>query len=159
MGAAALAGGEDRHRLHGGAFRDPVAGRARRGAGAGDIIEPAIAASIVFVAVENFLSRDIGGRWKITFLFGFIHGFGFADALQKLGLPHGPSCRRWPRSTWGVEIGQLALVALIVPVPSAARPRRAPRRSADARPGDRLCRLRLIAALGCWWFVARTVLT
>src|SRR4029078_3529603 len=50
------------------------------------IVEPAIAASIVFVAVENFFSRDIDGRWKVTFAFGLIHGFGFASALQEFGL-------------------------------------------------------------------------
>jgi hypothetical protein len=51
------------------------------------IVEPAIAASIVFVAVENFFSRDIDKRWRVTFLFGLIHGFGFAGALQEIGLP------------------------------------------------------------------------
>lgn len=123
------------------------------------IIEPAIAASIVFVAVENFLSRDIGGRWKITFLFGFIHGFGFADALQKLGLPHAAIVPALAAFNVGVEIGQLALVALIVPglllLDRVVRPGDPPTRA----PATVYAASALIAALGCWWFVARTVLT
>jgi hydrogenase/urease accessory protein HupE len=49
------------------------------------IVEPAIAASIVFVAVENFFSRDIDRRWRVTFAFGLVHGFGFASTLREIG--------------------------------------------------------------------------
>ena len=120
-----------------------------------EIVEPAIAASIVFVAVENFLSRDIGARWRVTFLFGFIHGFGFADALKELGLPRESLLPALAAFNIGVEVGQLSIVVLIVPVLLVV---------------DRLLRARgrapatvyvcsaCIAALGCWWFVARTVL-
>jgi hydrogenase/urease accessory protein HupE len=122
------------------------------------IIEPAIAASIVFVAVENFVSRDIGGRWKITFLFGFVHGFGFADALRELGLPQDALVPALAAFNVGVELGQLALVALIVPglllldhvVRAGGPPTRAPATVYIASA--------LIAVLGCWWFMARTVL-
>ena len=48
-----------------------------------EIVEPAIAASIVYVSLENFFSRNVEKRWRITFAFGFIHGFGFASALQE----------------------------------------------------------------------------
>src|SRR5258705_2747447 len=51
------------------------------------IVEPAIAATIIFVAVENFFSRNVDGRWRGAFVFGLIHGFGFASALQEIGLP------------------------------------------------------------------------
>src|SRR6185312_7769230 len=74
------------------------------------IVEPAIAASIVFVAVENFFSRDIDGRWKVTFAFGLIHGFGFASALQEFGLPAHAAFNI------GVEIGQVAIVSIVVPM-------------------------------------------
>jgi len=47
----------------------------------GTIVEPAIAASIVYVAMENFFTRNIDGRWRVAFVFGLIHGFGFAGAL------------------------------------------------------------------------------
>ena len=60
------------------------------------IVEPAIAASIVYVAIENFFSRNVDKRWRDTFAFGLIHGFGFASALQEFGLPR---CRRSARST------------------------------------------------------------
>ena len=58
------------------------------------IVEPAIAASIFFVAVENFFSRNVDGRWRVTFTFGLIHGFGFAGALREMGLPAKRLCRR-----------------------------------------------------------------
>lgn len=55
------------------------------------ILEPAIAASIVFVAIEKFFSQDIDRRRRVTFVFGLIHGFGFAGALEEIGLL---ACRR-----------------------------------------------------------------
>jgi hydrogenase/urease accessory protein HupE len=63
------------------------------------IVEPAIAATVMFVAAENFFSRNVDGRWRVTFVFGLIHGFGFASALQEINI--------------GVEIGQVLIVALI----------------------------------------------
>ncbi|MGY0574736.1 HupE/UreJ family protein [Bradyrhizobium sp. RDM12] len=80
------------------------------------IVEPAIAASIVFVAVENFFSRDIDGRWRVTFIFGLIHGFGFAGALRELGLPPNAIAPALAAFNVGVEIGQVAIVAIIVPL-------------------------------------------
>jgi hydrogenase/urease accessory protein HupE len=80
------------------------------------IVEPAIAASIVFVAVENFFSRDIDGRWKVTFAFGLIHGFGFASALQEFGLPANAVVPALAAFNIGVEIGQVAIVSIVVPV-------------------------------------------
>ena len=51
------------------------------------LVEPMIAASIVWVAAENFFSKRIAGRWKVTFLLGLVHGFGFAGVLREFGLP------------------------------------------------------------------------
>ena len=48
------------------------------------LTESAIAASIIYVAVENYFSRDTDKRWRDTFFFGFIHGFGFASGLKEL---------------------------------------------------------------------------
>ena len=79
------------------------------------IVEPAIAASIVYVAAENFLSRDIEKRWRITFAFGLIHGFGFASALQQFGLPKSALIPALASFNAGVEIGQLAIVSLALP--------------------------------------------
>lgn len=80
------------------------------------IVEPAIAASIVFVAVENFFSRDIDRRWRVTFVFGLIHGFGFAGALREIGLPPNAVVPALAAFNIGVEIGQVAIVAIVLPV-------------------------------------------
>jgi hydrogenase/urease accessory protein HupE len=79
------------------------------------IIEPAIAASIIYVAAENFVSRDIDKRWRDTFGFGLIHGFGFASALQEFGLPRNALVPALASFNLGVEIGQIAIVSLLVP--------------------------------------------
>jgi hypothetical protein len=50
-------------------------------------VEPAIALSIAYVGIENFFVKDASKRWRITFPFGLIHGFGFAGALQEINLP------------------------------------------------------------------------
>jgi hydrogenase/urease accessory protein HupE len=80
------------------------------------IIEPAIAATIVYVAVENFFSRDVQRRWRDTFCFGLIHGFGFASALQEFGLPRSALVPALASFNVGVEIGQLVIVSLVLPV-------------------------------------------
>ncbi|MGY4626759.1 HupE/UreJ family protein [Bradyrhizobium sp. USDA 4486] len=80
------------------------------------IVEPAIAVSIVFVAVENFFSRDIDRRWRVTFLFGLIHGFGFAGALREVGLPTDAIVPALAAFNVGVEIGQVAIVAIVLPM-------------------------------------------
>ena len=52
------------------------------------IVEPVIALSIAYVALENiFRRRAASGRWVVSFVFGLVHGFGFAGALLELGLP------------------------------------------------------------------------
>lgn len=86
-------------------------------------VEPAIALSIAYVGVENFFVRDTDKRWRITLPFGFVHGFGFAGALAERNLP-GP---RIPAAllgfNLGVETGQIAILALLVPVVMLARHR------------------------------------
>ncbi|MBI1866911.1 MAG: HupE/UreJ family protein [Methylocystis sp.] len=80
------------------------------------LTESAIAASIVFVAVENFFSKKIDRRWIVTFLFGFIHGFGFASGLKELGVPRGAALPALVSFNIGVELGQIAIVLLVVPM-------------------------------------------
>src|SRR5437016_3762685 len=79
------------------------------------VVEPAIAASIVFVAVENFFSRDIDRRWRVAIVFGLIHGFGFASALREVGLPGNAVAVALAAFNVGVEIGQVAIVSIVVP--------------------------------------------
>jgi hydrogenase/urease accessory protein HupE len=120
------------------------------------IIEPAIAASIVFVAVENFVSRDVGRRWRVTFLFGFIHGFGFADALQEFGLPRRALVQALASFNVGVEIGQVAIVSIVLPLLLLVDQARI--RGMAGRSASTVYVLSgVIAVLGCYWFLARTV--
>ena len=50
-------------------------------------VEPAIALSICYVALENIFRQKISYRWVITFVFGLIHGMGFADILKEMNIP------------------------------------------------------------------------
>jgi len=77
------------------------------------IVEPLIALSITFVAVENILtSRMKPWRLAVVFSFGLIHGLGFAAALRELGLPEGEFLISLLTFNLGVEIGQLAVIGL-----------------------------------------------
>jgi hydrogenase/urease accessory protein HupE len=127
------------------------------------IIEPAIAASIVYVAAENFLSRDIDKRWRDTFGFGLIHGFGFASALQEFGLPRSALVPALASFNLGVEIGQIAIVSLVVPVLLGIDRLYAIGRRAEVRPIRPALAVygisAVIIALGSYWFIDRTVLS
>ena len=81
----------------------------------GGIVEPAIALSIVYVGVENFFVPDLGGRWRVTFAFGLLHGFGFAGALRAAALPRCELPAALVSFNLGVEAGQLAVLAAVVP--------------------------------------------
>jgi hypothetical protein len=80
-------------------------------------VECAIAASIVYVAAENlWRDPDKLHRWRLTFAFGLVHGFGFATVLRELGLPAEGLVRSLLAFNLGVELGQLAIAALGWPV-------------------------------------------
>ncbi|MEF3367797.1 HupE/UreJ family protein [Methylocystis sp. 9N] len=79
-------------------------------------VEIAIALSIIYVAVENFFTRKIEGRWHDTFVFGFIHGFGFASALTELGLPQRAIVPALASFNIGVEVGQIGVVLVVLPL-------------------------------------------
>jgi hydrogenase/urease accessory protein HupE len=125
------------------------------------IVEPAIAASIVYVAAENFVSRDVEKRWRITFCFGLIHGFGFAGALQEFGLPRGALVPALASFNIGVEIGQIAIVSLVMPVLLLLDRVLATARHASVLPYRPTAAVYSISAvivgLGSYWFLARTV--
>jgi hydrogenase/urease accessory protein HupE len=115
------------------------------------IIEPAIALSIVYVGADNLLVRN--GRdmraW-IAFAFGFIHGFGFANVLREMDLPARALGWSLFSFNFGVEIGQLMVVAFVATAFAALRSR-------SAVAGQRLAfagSLVVIAA-GAFWFVQR----
>lgn len=86
------------------------------------VVEPLIALSIAFVAVENLFTTELK-PWRVTlvFLFGLIHGLGFAGALQDVGLVRHNFLSALVGFNAGVELGQLAVVALTLAVLRAAR--------------------------------------
>ncbi len=85
------------------------------------IVEPAIALSIAYVGVENLFVKDARKRWRITFPFGLIHGFGFAGALREVALSRAQLPIALVSFNLGVELGQLAVLSLALPVALAAR--------------------------------------
>jgi hypothetical protein len=80
------------------------------------IIESGIALSIAYVAAENFVIAQSDHRWILTFIFGLIHGFGFANVLRDLGLPTSGLVPSLLAFNAGVEIGQLCIVAALFPL-------------------------------------------
>ena len=79
-------------------------------------VEPAIALSIAYVGIENFFVKDGSKRWRITFPFGLIHGFGFAGALQQINLPRAEVPAALVSFNLGVEAGQLFAMSLVLPM-------------------------------------------
>ncbi len=122
------------------------------------IVEPAIAASIVYVALENFFTRDIDSRWRVTFVFGLIHGFGFAGALREIGLPTNAVATALAAFNIGVEIGQVAIVSIVVPALIASDRLMAVDRTKPARAAPLVYALSaLITLLGGYWFLTRVL--
>lgn len=121
------------------------------------VVEPLIAASIAFVAVENVAFRRLA-RWRVhvVFLFGLVHGLGFAGFLGELGLPPGRFLSGLLGFNVGVEIGQLAVVALAAVLAAGMR-RHLPAVHDDAG-WRRLCVVPAslaIAVIGAFWTVER----
>lgn len=77
------------------------------------IVEPLIAASIVYVAIENVVTPQLK-PWRVyvVFAFGLLHGLGFAGVLTELGLPRNEFVTALVAFNVGVELGQLAVIAL-----------------------------------------------
>ncbi len=116
------------------------------------VVEPLIALSVVYVAVENLLTSRLR-PWRILLVFGFglLHGLGFAGALAELGLPAGERPLALVSFNLGVEGGQLAVILVaVVLLALAAR---------FGRPRARLVRpLSItIAGVGLYWAIARLI--
>jgi hypothetical protein len=83
------------------------------------IVEPLIAASIVYVGIENLLRSDVPkARQLVTFGFGLIHGFGFASVLREMGIGAGTAGIALPLLSFnvGVELGQILVAAMALPI-------------------------------------------
>jgi HupE / UreJ protein len=80
-------------------------------------VEPVIALSIAYVAFENLSMKSaVSRRWAVSFLFGLVHGFGFAGALAEVGLPTSGLVSALVGFNLGVEAGQALIVALLLPL-------------------------------------------
>ena len=118
----------------------------------GRIVEPLIAASIVFVGVENVLRRgEPGWRWALTFALGLVHGFGFAGALKEAGLGSSGAALLVPLFSFnlGVELGQAGVAVILLPLLWKLR-----ELPAFERYGRNVISA-AIALAGAWWFVTR----
>jgi hypothetical protein len=80
------------------------------------LVEAGIALTIIYVALENVWIKSTNKRWRLAFFFGLVHGFGFANLLQQLGLPPSGLIRPLVSFNVGVEIAQLGIVLALLPV-------------------------------------------
>ncbi|WP_375228178.1 HupE/UreJ family protein [Roseobacter sp. S98] len=115
------------------------------------LVEAVIALSIAVVALGNLFPRFHAQSWKVVFIFGLFHGFGFANVLEPLGLDPARKALGLVAFNIGVELGQLAIVILLFPVLFALR---------------QLASYRLVAlqagsvaliAVAIFWFAERTL--
>lgn len=115
------------------------------------VVEPIIALSIVFVAVENVLLNQLK-PWRIgvVFLFGLIHGLGFASVLNEIGLPPDRFFLSLLSFNVGVEIGQLLVIAIVFALLILPFGKRPLYRRAIVFPLS-VC----IALTALWWTVER----
>lgn len=120
------------------------------------LVEPLIAASIIYVGVEN-LTRNgkSNARWIVASAFGLVHGFGFASVLRDAGIGANGSSVWLPLFSFnlGVELGQLAVAALVLPMLLAVR--KFPAGNRYATPAISC----LVILAGSWWLIERMILT
>ncbi|HYK75268.1 MAG TPA: HupE/UreJ family protein [Pseudoneobacillus sp.] len=79
-------------------------------------VEATIAFSICYVALENIFKKEIRHRWGITFLFGLIHGLGFATILREMAIPKTHLAVALINFNLGIEFVQLLIVLLLLPI-------------------------------------------
>lgn len=113
------------------------------------VVESVIAASVILAAVNNVKPLFPEGRWAAAFVLGLMHGFGFSATLDDLELSRGALVTALFGFNVGVEAGQLAVVALFLPLAFAARRTRAYRRGVLVYGSVG------IALLASVWFVER----
>jgi hydrogenase/urease accessory protein HupE len=114
------------------------------------LVEAGIALSIVYVAAENLFTRRREGRWIVSFVFGLVHGFGFASVLKELALPSSALVTSLVTFNLGVEIAQVAIVAAVLPLLYAVT------RTPLHAPLTRVASV-IILALGLVWLYQRTL--
>jgi hydrogenase/urease accessory protein HupE len=122
-------------------------------------VEAVIALSILFLAVEIVKSRDgepprLSERipWLVAFLFGLLHGFGFAGALAEIGLPEGETPMALLAFNLGVEFGQLAIVFTALGLLALLH-----RLAGSVTPQVRRLAAYSIGITASYWFIERTL--
>lgn len=120
----------------------------------GSIVEPLIAASITYVAVENILSDRLS-RWRPAVIFGFglLHGLGFASVLGEFGLPEDQFIPALIGFNVGVEFGQLTVIAIAFLAVGLWFRNKPWYRARISIPASMI-----IAAIGAYWVIERTLL-
>ena len=113
------------------------------------LVESVIAASVVLAALNNLRGTIDKRRWVMAFVFGLIHGFGFASVLADLGLPQGALVLALVGFNVGVELGQLAIVAVFLPLAFWLRATKFYR--VGVLTGGSI----IVALLASWWLVQR----
>ena len=115
------------------------------------IVEPLIALSIVYVGVENILTRELK-PWRVVvvFLFGLLHGLGFAGVLTEIGLPRSEFLPALIAFNVGVELGQLAVIGIAFLAVGLWYRNRPWYRQRVTIPGSVL-----ISLVGLYWFMER----
>jgi hydrogenase/urease accessory protein HupE len=115
-----------------------------------EFVEPLIALSVMYLAIENIVRKSSPrARLGVTFGFGLVHGLGFGRVLSDLGLSRAELTLPLLGFNLGVELGQLALVAPLVPALFWLR------RQERAYRMTRLCTSTAIALVAWVWFVER----
>lgn len=118
------------------------------------VVEPLIALSIAYVAVENLATHELKPwRLALVFMFGLLHGLGFAGVLRDLGLPRGEFATGLLAFNLGVEGGQLTVIGVLGAAVAWCRHRPAYRRWIVV-PASLA-----IAAIGLYWTVVRMTMT
>ena len=117
----------------------------------GGFVEPVIALSILFVAIENIFLNELK-PWRIVlvFLFGLIHGLGFASALNEIGLPRNKFYTSILSFNAGVEIGQVIVIVCVFILIIIPFGKRKEYRKFVVYPVSIV-----IAAIAAYWFVKR----
>jgi hydrogenase/urease accessory protein HupE len=114
------------------------------------LVETCIAATIVYVAIENLWVKETKHRWWLTFLFGLVHGLGFANVLREMSLPTTGLVRCLISFNVGVECGQLLIAGVLFPLALAVQ------RFHHGRPVMMAISVTL-ALFGAAWFIDRAL--
>jgi len=115
------------------------------------LVESGIALSVLLAALNNVWPQVTRRTWILAFAFGLVHGFGFASVLNDLGLPRDALAVSLAGFNVGVELGQLGVVLVVVPLIFVLRDRRM------YRPAILVGGSTAIAVVAAAWFIQRAL--